>query len=242
MLKTLARDVLATKGYVVRHVGARSQVAGVDLLHDARVLLNTEAPLVFDVGANVGQTIKEVRATFQRPRIIAFEPSPKSRAALSAFEGVTVEKVALSDRQGIAQFYVSDEWPVNDSLLPSRESGASRCIHVETDTVDAYCAEEGIAAIDLLKIDTQGNDLRVLRGARAMLAARRISVVACEAHFAPMYDGQPTLPELLAEMGQYAYAFMGLYDMQYWDNRLVSGNVLWVREQTGNPEANTAPR
>jgi FkbM family methyltransferase len=229
MLKAFAKRQLSRRGYSLRHVGARSTVSGVDLIHDIRALLGIESPLVFDIGANVGQTIDEVRRTFGAARILSFEPSPKSYATLcERYPDVRLEPLAISDSVGEATFHVSDEWSVNDSLQPMIGASDVRTVTVQTTTVDAYCATHDIPRIDWLKSDTQGHDLKVLRGAATMLAERAIQLVSAEVNFAVAYEGQHTMIDLLAYMEPTGYQLMGVYDQTFWRNRLAYCNLLWI--------------
>ena len=111
---------------------------------------------------------------------------------------VRLENVALADREGTATFHVTRDYSVNDSLLDPVWNANAHDIEVLVQTVDGYCEREHIQSVDLLKIDTQGNDLNVLRGASRMLDARLISLYLVEVMFVPMYAGQPTLADFLA--------------------------------------------
>ena len=75
---------------------------------------------------------------------------------------------------------------------------------VETTTLDAWAASAGVEHVHLLKLDTQGTELDVLRGARALLDAGRIAVVYTEVSFLPVYKQQALFPAVdrhLADVG-----------------------------------------
>src|SRR5690606_19316093 len=110
-------------GITVRRTGGEFP-GGVDIMHDAAVLLGRpDSPVLFDVGANVGQTIDEFSRHFSRPRIFSFEPSPATFTVLSRkhahHPGIRLENIALGSQPGRATFHIDPQWPVNDSLLPS---------------------------------------------------------------------------------------------------------------------------
>jgi FkbM family methyltransferase len=230
--KRSVRNILARFGYMVRSIGPRSSVAGVEMLHDVRVLLGGKPNAVlFDVGANIGQTIDEFLAVFPSARIVAFEPSPASFQVLSAkyrVPGISLETIALGDSEGTLPFYVDREWPVNDSLLPPVWKVAQE-VRVPVETLDGYCERHNIQEIDLLKIDTQGNDLNVLRGARQMLSMGRIRLFSVEIMFTPMYEGQPELTDFFSFAEQAKYRLVGFYEQTFVDNRLSYLNVCFQR-------------
>lgn len=222
-IKRLIRRAFAAAGYAIRDVGRG--VGGVELLHDARILLGgVPQPVLFDVGANIGQTTRAMLAAFRSPSIRAFEPSPSTfealRRAVGGRPGVTVEALAMGNAEGVLPFHVTRDHSVNDSLLAPTWNAGGAVVEVRVETIDAYCGRHGIESISLLKIDAQGFDLQVLKGARRMLAARRIKLYSCEANFERMYEGQATLRDLLALADEVGYKLVGFYEQTYVKNRL----------------------
>ena len=230
-IKRLARRAFQAAGYTVRDVG--HGVSGVDLLHDARVLLGeVPAPVLFDIGANIGQTALAMRATFPSARIWSFEPSPSTfaslRQAVEGDAGVIAEALAFGDAKGVLPFHVTRDHSVNDSLLAPTWSAGGSVVEVPVDTVDQYSRDHAVESIDLLKVDAQGYDLRVLAGARQMLLSRRIKLYCCEANFEQMYEGQATLLDLLAFADQVGYRLVGFYTQTYVNNRLSYLDAMFV--------------
>jgi len=229
-LKRRVRKSLAAVGYAIRDVGRG--VGGVELLHDARILLGSvPEPVLFDVGANIGQTTRAMLDAFRSPQIRAFEPSPATfetlRRAVGGQRGVTVEALAMGDAEGVLPFHVTDVYSVNDSLLAPTWKGG-KVVEVRVETIDTYCHRHGIESISLLKIDAQGYDLRVLKGARRMLDSRHITMYSCEANFQRMYEGQTTLLELLGFADEVGYKLVGFYEQSYVKNRLSYLDALFI--------------
>lgn len=219
-LKDVIRQSLARFGYVIRSAGPNTKVTGADLLHDVGVVLHDiPSPLLFDVGANVGQTIGDFLYAFRAPRIWAFEPSPASFTALSgAYQsrpGVVLERLAMGAQEGVLPFHITADDSTNDSLLSPQWNAGGTVIDVPVTTVDVYCASHAIDRIDLLKIDAQGFDLEVLRGAARMLAAHKIRAIVVEVMCSPMYMGQPSLTDLISFAEAGGYRVLGFYDQTY---------------------------
>jgi FkbM family methyltransferase len=148
---------------------------GRDPVRDLKKLLNPNCvPVVFDVGANRGQSLERFKASFDRPRIHAFEPSPKTfRDLASKFDGVpslTLNNVALGAERRVARFFENTLTDMSSLLGPGAHHWGQieNVVDVQVETVDHYCLEKSIQTIDLLKIDAQGFDLEVLRGAESM--------------------------------------------------------------------------
>jgi FkbM family methyltransferase len=145
--------------------------------------------LVLDVGANAGAYARSVRSLAPEARIIAFEPHPRTFETLratAAAHGFEAINVAVSDTTGSATLY---DFPDADgstqaSLDPGvilLHGGKAPVSHeVACITLDAFAETRGIELIHLLKIDTEGFDLNVLKGASRLLAERRILMIHFE--------------------------------------------------------------
>jgi len=239
-LSTGIRRVAARFGYRIEK--QRYQRYGIDPTIDVqRLSPDFGIPIrrVFDVGANVGQTAAAFRTAFPDAEILCFEPVASVHRELTrniaALPSVRAFNLALSDCAGEAVMHTYDS-----SLLSSLEPDAvfteGRAAATETcrtDTLDAFCAEQGIDAIDLLKIDTEGHDLSVLRGASAMLAERRIGFVLTEFNRLDGEEGQTigSLNAIAALLGGHGYSFICSYidDIVQRERPFVVGNALFVR-------------
>lgn len=143
---------------------------------------------VADVGANVGRWSRSLLAAASAAgraadlRLHAFEPDAAAYARLErALDGAPaiLSAVALSDRHGTAAFHAVAPAAGTNSLHPAPGTAVT-AEDVSTITLDSYAAQAGVARFALVKIDTEGHDLTVLRGARALLAEHRIAVVQFE--------------------------------------------------------------
>jgi len=233
MIKKSIRRLLSRFGYVVRHVGQKGGMAGVDLLHDVSVLLGQKRPVVlFDVGANIGQTIASFLEMFPDSQIHSFEPSPAPFETLRNAYGqearVHLENLALGDQEGALPFHVTNDYSVNDSLLEPVWDAGAKVVSVQVSTLDRYCQQHQVESIDHLKIDTQGFDLQVLRGASQILKEKRIHSLSVELTFSPMYKNQPSYIEVLSFLEKSGYQLLGFYEQTYRHNQLVYANALFV--------------
>jgi hypothetical protein len=86
----------------------------------------------------------------------------------------------LSDAAGTVPIYVPHPIAGTSTLHPDSAVDYERVLQVGVDTVDEYCRTNSIGNIDLLKVDTEGNDLRVIRGAMELLKRGRIGVLQFE--------------------------------------------------------------
>lgn len=144
--------------------------------------------VLFDVGANHGSYTRFLRRVSPRSRIHAFEPHPTTFASLerrAAGPLVTLVNMAVSDSSGTMQLhdFADDDGSTQASLARASVGmfDPRTVSHtVETTTLDAYMAKAGIDEIDFLKIDTEGFDINVLRGAKGALARGAIKAIQFE--------------------------------------------------------------
>jgi len=150
----------------------------------------TNPLVVFDVGANRGEFV-QLALTELAPRgltIHAFEPSKKAFAKLSQrFRNrneIVLNNVALGDEAGEQLLYCDVAGSELSSLYPRRtEHHGIRMTsseQVQVERLDGYCLARGILRIDLLKLDVEGHELRVLEGAAQMFEQRTIGMVSFE--------------------------------------------------------------
>jgi len=159
-----------------------------------RWMLDLSAPgdrvHIVDVGANVGQWAAAMLAAAREAGRLddldlhSFEPSSFSFARLSEAlreEGVSLIRAALSERSGSSTLHVVAPGAGTNSLHKSPDVlGNASTEQVPTMTLDAYAERTGLDRISLVKIDAEGHDLAVLRGACGLFAERRISVAQFE--------------------------------------------------------------
>ena len=197
--KTALRTIFKRYGRHIIYV-PRLELTGFDLAHDLQILIDKPDPLIFDVGANVGQSIDLFQRLFPGGRILAFEPDPDSFHELASkydSEHIQLFQIALSEEEGKGELHRYEKSVLNSLLQLNRT--ADNCfasiksigsVDVATRTVDSVVNELGIAQLDLLKVDTQGLDYKVLLGARQAFVQRRVRAVLIELNFDPLYRGQ----------------------------------------------------
>jgi len=145
--------------------------------------------VVFDVGANVGSYSRAVLEINAKATVFAFEPHPetyrqlKETARKLKFEALNL---ALGDSEGtISLFdYADSDGSAHASVfrevIETLHGSKSAAHRVELSTVDVVAKRLGVETIDLLKIDTEGNELRVLLGAGGFLARGAVRAIQFE--------------------------------------------------------------
>lgn len=185
----------------------------------AFLLARHRIDLVLDVGANVGQYARGLRAAGYAGRIVSFEPQSAAHAALAEAAagdpGWTVApRMAVGDADGEITINLSAASDMSSALPFTAETerhfASDRFVGSETAPLrrlDALWPElVGPGARVFLKSDTQGYDLAVLRGAGARLDA--IAGIQVEASLHPVYQGQPDYRAVLDLLLPAGFALM----------------------------------
>lgn len=145
--------------------------------------LLTKDDVVFDVGTNIG-TIANWFAALTH-HVHGFEPHPDNlrmtneQIQLRKTTNITLSQLALGSEPGILQLHVKS-FHGHHSLGDTSATPTVEKIDVEVDTVDRYCTANGIERIDLLKIDVEGFEEEVLKGATTMLKNHQVGLVLFE--------------------------------------------------------------
>ena len=149
-----------------------------------RTVARFDPAVVLDVGANVGDWTLLARRHFPKAAIHSFEISPPTFATLSercgGLANVTLHNFGVSD---VAETISIRHYPDVPALTTSSNYPHPfeyREIPAETDTGDAFASRSALAHIDLLKIDVEGMEDRILRGFESMLSRRAIDLVQFE--------------------------------------------------------------
>jgi FkbM family methyltransferase len=146
-------------------------------------LIGPSVSRFMDVGANVGRWSLTLLRHAPSARGVLLEPSSASeeaRRAVGRFPMVTVCMAAAGDREGVARFFESSCTSEGSTLVEGAQLSDSVERSVPIVTVDAELARLGWGGVDVLKVDTEGFDLDVLRGAEVAIHSRSIRWIQFE--------------------------------------------------------------
>ncbi len=233
-LRHTIKRALLRRGYDLRLVPpGNGDLLGYGAFEDMRRLSASSRPVVFDVGANVGQSIQQFREYFRNAEIHAFEPGEKAFRELAkntqGLAGVHIVNGGLGSRRETKTYVENELSDMSSFLEPDEDAwGSITGRHaLQLDTVDDYSNRNGIEHLDILKIDTQGYELEVLRGAAEMLRDRKIRLIYLEVTFARMYQGSPRFDELFAYLADNGMALVSFYEKHYKNDLLAWTDALF---------------
>jgi FkbM family methyltransferase len=209
------------------------------------ILRATGVDVILDVGANTGQYGDLVFESGFDGALISFEAIPSVHEQLSRHaiakraQWKVAPCAALGSSRGQIDINISAN-SVSSSILPMRETHLDAApdsryvdkLTVSVDRLDALAPEfVPASAVVLLKVDTQGYEMEVLKGATGLL--QRVVAIQLELSLTPLYEGAPTFVEMIDFMASAGFDLFsivpGLRDQR--SGRLLQVDGFFVRSE-----------
>lgn len=209
--------------------------------------LNTYMPgfqpdVIFDVGANIGQSVTDFRISFPNSKIFCFEPVPDTFSELkkncSNYKTINFYSIAFSSNPGKQLMTTKSTLSDNHLVLNDQDPKYDEFTEVEVNTIDNFTKDECIENIGFLKVDTEGLDLKVLEGAKNLLKDQRIDLIQVEAGLNIDNTRHVNLNQFTSFLNTYDYFLFGLYDqIRNWRHKkphLRRTNAVFVSSKVSN--------
>ena len=189
------------------------------------------ANAAIDVGAYSGEWTMSLRQLFPEAGVLMVEPQPAMKERLEALihvhNGVAFASVLLGPAAATGVTFYQAE--TGSSVLRDSGNGGAQSIAMEMTTLDAVTRDTRFERPDFLKLDVQGYDIEVLKGAERVLDS--VEAVMMEVNLIAVYEGSPLIHEVLAYMaarGFRVYDICTLFRRPY-DNALWQMDMIFVR-------------
>lgn len=204
-MKKLLKFFFRSIGYDVRKINNEINNVSIDTLIKKKIKKN---PIIFDVGGSRGQSIEKYKKIFKNPIIHSFEPIKSDFDIMykkfSNDKNIYLNNFALGHKSEYKSFNITAQTD-NSSFnkinkdtkwikVRSKQFNTSVKGYVKSKkkikiiTLDSYCKNKKINNIDLLKIDTQGYEDKVLQGCYLNLKKNNIKAIVTEIMFDNVYN------------------------------------------------------
>lgn len=180
------------------------------VLSDAGIKRNL---MIFDIGAHKGQTSSHFCKLFPHSFIHAFEPSPylftEIEKNLSKRKNIICHNFAIGEADEEAFLTKTDSDLCGQVVKVQENNSTSISVH----RLDRFCQVENISAIDLLKIDVEGNEVSVLKGASGMFERNAIKAILLECDFNKDDKQHSYFFDIFNFLSDQNFCFHGLFDV-----------------------------
>ena len=224
-MKKYLKKILFSKGYKI------NKINNTPLLNDnpflaAKEKIKSEEPIFFDIGINHGQTLKKIKKEFPKSIIHGFEPSKYCFKQLEndfKSDKIILNNLAVGEKEDVLKFN-EYSWDALNSLL-ERAFTKAKIIEkydVNVTTIDNYCKKNGINKIDFLKTDTEGFELKVLKGAKELMSNNKIQFIHVEMFFELNFIGQSSAGDIFNFLEENNFSLIRFYDFSNTKNGIAS--------------------
>lgn len=189
---------------------------GCDLFHDINRWYGiNNFQVVFDVGANIGQSAIQYFSRFPSAEIYSFEPVSSTfeklkRNTENLSNRVRLVNSAMGSSRGKKEININSDSRVNS--IKHNVSTTKEWIVI--DTVDSFMENKAIEIVDFVKIDTEGYELEVISGAKNALMEERIGMLFIESEPISTDRSFTAFADLQEAMNSYGYNLFGIYEQQ----------------------------
>jgi FkbM family methyltransferase len=177
--------------------------------------------VLFDVGSNIGETLLNfAKLTGDNGKVYGFEPVPYSfnkcsnNILLNRFNNVSVSQIALSNKEETLFFHEANN--NNSGGVFMNKNNTPGSYKVEGITLDAYVERIGITHLDLIKVDVEGFETNVLKGASETCRKFRPNLFV-EVDDINLKNQGSSASELIALITSYGYQISKIESLVSWD-------------------------
>ena len=244
-MKKLIKNIFNTFGFEIRRKQNEREINYLTFDKIYRKIIKNDNPIIFDIGANKGQSIDRFLKIYKNSLIHSFEPLPKefnylkkkynnydniSLVNLAVGKEKTKKTLNIAGHSGNSSFFEikkDSDWLNlrSEQLGINKENYITKKIEVNLDTVDSYCNTNSINNINIMKIDTQLYEQQVLMGCENMIKNQKIDAIEIEIVFSSVYEKYVNFSDIEKYLLPYNYRFSGI---ELHNNSLFGGSIFFA--------------
>jgi FkbM family methyltransferase len=206
-----------------------------ELLEIVKAEINRDDIVIYDIGGHIGTWAVLAKSIFPSAEVHVFEPLPDHLSELNKnaghLSGVTIHNMALGSKSETAVMNIATNSD-SSSLLDLTDNMYNEYGQVKVSekkvqvlTLNDFIKQKGVAIPDLIKMDVQGFELEVLKGASEILS--KVKYLILEVSFVEFYAGQPLVEEIISNMFGNGFRFYAFGKNTAVGKRIIQTDVLF---------------
>lgn len=186
---------------------------------------------VYDIGANQGDWSRQWKTVLPKSSFVMFEASPNrvkpSWVSNDIWINVALSKPGIDEVSffcspassgGTGDSYYKENTPHYDNMVPTK---------ITASTLDSMIAKENLPPPKLIKIDTQGSEVDILKGSR--VAFQTADVCVSEVPVTEYNLGAPSFGEYIQAFGEYGMVPVGIDQDHYYKGVMIQVDLVFVK-------------
>ena len=244
-MKKLIKNIFDKLGFEIRRKPNEKEIKYLSFDNIYQKIIKNDKPIIFDIGANKGQSIDRFLKINGSSLIHSFEPINEEfdrlKKKYNNKVNIKLNNLALGEIKTKKTFNITghsgnssfleikkdSDWVKlrSEQLGINNENYVSSKVEVNLDTVDSYCSKNSINNINIMKIDTQGYEQQVLMGSENMIKNQKIDAIEIEIVFSSVYNKYVNFSDIEKYLLPYNYRFSGI---ELHNNSLFGGPIFFA--------------
>ena len=177
--------------------------------------------IIFDVGANLGESIERYLNIFPGATVHSFEPNLKLFNSLKKMynkSNIFLNPFGLSNSDSKANLHIASNSNMssietinyNSKFFKKREIKSENTVEVDLTTIDNYCSKNSINRIDILKLNIQGHEPKCLEGGLSLIKNNKIDFMVIEVDMGDRYGVTHQLFDIEKHIVPYGYTLFDI--------------------------------
>ncbi len=244
-MKKLLKNIFKKFGFEISRIPDEKEMKNLSFDEIFKKIIKNNKPIIFDIGANKGQSIERFLKVNNNAVIHSFEPNKDEfdllKKKYNNNKNIKLNNIALGEKKSRKYFNIT-EHSANSSFLElnkdtnwiklrssqlnvDKENYIKKKIEVDIETLDTYCNQNLIEKIDIVKIDTQGYEEQILIGCKEMIESQKIDALEIEITFSSVYEKYVCFSDIEKYLVPNNYRLSGI---RLHNNNLFSGAIFFA--------------
>lgn len=190
---------------------------------------------VYDIGANKGNWTNEYSKLLPNATFVCFEANPNHTKPKSYKKHYWFNEVLSDSDDRVVDFFIKDDsLGTGNSYYKEQTTAYSECnpMQLKTKTLNTLVKEHSLPKPKIIKLDTQGSELDILKGASNII--KNADIIISEISILSYNKGAPVFSDYISFMDKLDFLPIGIDEIHFIDNMLIQMDIVFMRTSMKN--------